>query len=89
MTPLERLRLLLELERKNGATFENAWKFATSKVALDQAHPGWWLEVFEWGRDSWERAYEGRRRLTIDHLAPIGAPEGVALDARDRVTVLA
>jgi hypothetical protein len=74
--PTDRLRQLLAHERDAGATFEDAWPRATSRVLAELE---WtretWHDIFEYGRDAWRRAYENRPRQGVDWLQPPDDPE--------------
>lgn len=68
MEPNERLRVLLRLERQRGMGFDDAWARCTAVVAQAQASPARWLEIFEWSREAWRRAYEEAPRICVDWL---------------------
>lgn len=88
--PFERLRILLRLERQAGVSFADAWPRATQRVAADQSSPAAWLEVFEWSRAAWQRAFEDKPRTTVDWLAE-GLPvrEGFTASPGKRVELVA
>lgn len=90
MNPNERLRILLRLERQRGMSFERAWPRCTKRIAAEQANAAAWLEIFNWSRDAWQRAYERKPRLTIDWLGEgLPVPEGFTLPSQGRMELVA
>lgn len=77
MTPLEELRERLHAERLTGATFERGWQQATARVlaGCPESSRLTWREIFDWGRETWRRAYEGAPRRRVDYLAPLSEVE--------------
>jgi hypothetical protein len=83
LSPPQRLRDALEWRRdgdafrKGGVPFDGAWEVATAEVLKRCEETGWWREVFESQRASWERAYCG--------LPPTAGDRALALLGEGRV----
>jgi hypothetical protein len=65
---------LLAEHKRRGTGFETAWYQSVTSVLAGVTRDSLgtsWLDVLEWSRDAWKRAYEDKPRLTIDWLEPI------------------